>query len=187
MAMATISCRECRGLLSAYLDRELDRAQRSQVAAHLDQCGRCHAEYRHQRDLLAGLQAGLPAIGRLGPAQAGAIWYSVQHDLISPRRIVWPFSQRRMGMLALLVAAALLLPWLLAPGRLAALALPLPPTPVSSSAAATDAPSAGGLLALVANLPVTPPAQPEYAPTQAAAETVRPVTQPRLTPETQAR
>ncbi|MBL8145489.1 MAG: zf-HC2 domain-containing protein [Anaerolineae bacterium] len=183
----SITCHECRALLPDWLERELPHASRSQVAAHLDGCDRCHAVYVRQRGALAGLQADLPALGRLQPAQAGQLWRAVQHDLLSPRRAVWPFSQRRVGLLAVLVAAALLLPWLLSPGRLAALALPMQPTPVSSSASATDAPLAELLHGAGVAIPLTPPSQPEYAPTQAAARTIRPDTGPRLTSGAQAR
>ena len=182
-----ITCRECRALLPAYLERELARASRSRVAAHLDNCDRCHAEYARQRTALADLHTALPGLGRLQPAQAGHIWRAVQHDLIAPRRAIWPFSQRRVGMLAVLVAAALLLPWLLSPGRLAALALPMQPTPVSASASATDAPLAQLLTEAGVAIALTPPAQPEYAPTQAAARTIRPDSEPRLEPGAQAR
>jgi len=185
-AMTPITCRECRALLPAYLERDLPRAARSQVAAHLDSCARCHANYAYQRDVLAGLQADLPGLGRLQPAQAVQLWRAVQHDLIAPRRMTLPYSQRRVGMLAVLIAAALVLPWLLSPGRLA-LALPVPPTPVSASASATDAPLGGLLVAADGALSMTPPGQPEYAPTQAAARTVQSATEPRLAADAQAR
>ncbi|MFN8378766.1 MAG: zf-HC2 domain-containing protein [Anaerolineae bacterium] len=187
--MNAITCHDCRVLIPAYIDRELARSSRSKVAAHLDTCDHCYAEYVRQRDMQAELRVDLPALGRLEPARAGAIWRSVQSELISPRRTVWPFGQRRVGMLAVLITAALLLPWLLSPGRLAALSLPVPPTPATVNAAATDAP----LVSLLPtaefgiSLPVTPPSQPEYAPTQAADQTVRPNTEPRLTPDAQAR
>jgi len=186
-ASKPFTCRECRALLPAYLERELAQASRSQVAAHLDHCDRCHAEYARQRGALANLHSDLPGLGRLQPVQAAHIWRAVQHDLTAPRRAIWPFSQRRVGMLAALVAAALLLPWLLSPGRLAALALPMQPTPVSASASATDAPLAALLREAGVAIALTPPSQPEYAPTQAAARTVRPDSEPRLEPGAQDR
>jgi anti-sigma factor RsiW len=181
-----IDCRDCRSLLPGYLDRELAREDRSNVAAHLDGCDRCHAEYARQRDVLAGLRADLPGLGRLEPSRAGALWLSVQGELRAPRRVAWPLSQRPMSLLALLVAAALVLPWALSPGHLSALSLPLPPTPGAVEAPATVAPITDVRVAETTLL-VTPPSRPEYAPTQAAAETVLPEPSPRLTSSTQAR
>lgn len=187
MSRLKITCRECRAQLPAYLDRDLPRESRSQVAAHLDRCDRCHAEYARQRDLLTGLRIDLPALGLLEPSRAGALWASVQGELRAPRRMALPLSQRRMSMLALLLAAALVLPWLLSPGRLSALSLPLPPTPAATELSLTDAPLAGDLAATHTAFQITLPSQPEYAPTQAAAQTILPEPSPRLTSGTQAR
>jgi anti-sigma factor RsiW len=166
--LAAFTCRECRALLPAYIDRELAPAARSRVSAHLDDCDRCHAEYTRQRALAADLRAGLPALGRLDAARAGLLWSAVQTDLASPRRAALPVGQARMSLVVLLMAAALLLPWLVSTGRLAALSLPLPPTPVSADALATDAPLAPEARAPQAVVfHVTPPGAPEYAPTQA--------------------
>lgn len=185
--MTSISCRECRSLLAAYTERSLERGRRSQVAAHLDTCDRCHAGYARQRDLMADLRSDLPALGRLEASRSGALWRSVQHDLMSPRRVALPFGQRRISLLAVLIAAALVLPWLLSPGRLAALSLPLPPTPVSASLSATDAPADEQARTAETAMLITPPSRPEYAPTQAAAGTVRPEPETRLPLDTQAR
>lgn len=174
--MTGFSCRECRALLPAYVDRELSAAERRLVAGHLDTCERCHAAWVRQRNLAAGLRAGLPGMGRLEPARAGALWQAVHHELMTPRRMALPFSQRRMSLLVLLVAAALVLPWLLSPGRLAARSLPLPPTPASADALATDTPvSFAAAPTSLDPLLITPPAAPEYAPTQAVITTLFPI------------
>ncbi len=165
--MTALTCRDCRGLLPAYIDRELLTAARSRVAAHLDGCDRCHADYVRQREMAADLRADLPALGRLDAGRAGVLWSAVQHDLVTPRRAALPFSQGRMSLVVLLVAAALVLPWLVSTGRLAALSLPLPPTPVSAGAQATDAPQDAVAGEHHALLMLTPPIAPEYAPTQA--------------------
>jgi hypothetical protein len=166
--LAAFTCRECRALLPAYIDRELTPAARSHVSAHLDACDRCHADYTRQRALAADLRAGLPALGRLDTARTGLLWSAVQSELAVPRRAALPVGQARMSLVVLLMAAALLLPWLVSAGRLAALSLPLPPTPGSEGVLATDAPlapEAHGQQAIVFH--VTPPGAPEYAPTQA--------------------
>ncbi len=174
--MTAFSCRECRALLPAYVDRELSAAARRLVAVHLDHCERCHAAWVRQRHLTGGLRAGLPGVGRLEPARAGALWQAVHRELSASRRIPLPFSQRGMSALVLLIAAALVLPWLLSPGRLAARSLPLPPTPASVDAQATDTPpSISRAFTAQHALPVTPPAAPEYAPTQAVITTLFPI------------
>ncbi|HYO89948.1 MAG TPA: zf-HC2 domain-containing protein [Candidatus Limnocylindrales bacterium] len=165
--MTAINCRECRALLPAYLDRELTTAVRSRVAAHLDGCDRCHADYVRQRELAAGLRTDLPGLGRLDPVRAGALWTAVQTDLVAPRRVALPFSQGRMSLAVLLMAAALVLPWLVSTGRLSAQPLPLPPTPVSAGVLATDTPLDAVVGTSRSVVSITPPNAPEYAPTQA--------------------
>jgi anti-sigma factor RsiW len=185
---APLTCRDCRALLPVYLDRDLPRPDRSNVAAHLESCARCRAEYARQRDLQAGLRADLPGLGRLEPSRASVLWQAVQGELHTPRRVAWPISQRRMSALVALLALALVLPWLLSPERLSALSLPLPPTPAVLDGQVTDAPASADTTAAVPiALQITPPSRPEYAPTQAAAQTVPPEPAPRLSIQTQAR
>ena len=171
--MKPVSCRECRAHLGDYLDRTLPREHRTAISAHLDTCDACYAEYAHQRDMVADLRADLPGLGRLEPMRAGALWQAVQGELRGPRRPLWPVSQRRMSVLAVLIGVALVLPWLVSPERIAALSLPLPPTPAVAVAEATVAPVTDAL-APAAPLVLTPPDLPEYAPTRAAAETALP-------------
>lgn len=167
-----LTCRSCRVLLPAYIERELPLEMRSQVAAHIDRCDCCHASYVHQRALASGLRADLPALGRLDAARASVLWIAVQSDLAATRRSAPFFGQGQMSLAVLLMAAALLLPWLASTGRLSALPLPLPPTPVSAGALATDAPIESLASAQIAAFQVTPPGAPEYAPTQAPATLV---------------
>lgn len=164
--LTPLACRDCRALLAAYIERELPLEARSRVAAHIDGCDRCHASYVRQRELAAGLHAGLPALGRLDVARAGVLWSAVRSDLTASRRPALPSGQARMSLAVLLMAAALLLPWLGSTGRLAALSLPLPPTPVSAGALATGAPIELGAAGRSAAFQITPPGAPEYAPTQ---------------------
>jgi anti-sigma factor RsiW len=183
-----LNCRDCRALLPRYLDRDLPRTDRSQVAAHLDSCARCHAEYGRLRRLHTDLSADLPGLGRLDPNRASLLWQAVQGELRAPRRADWPIGQRRMSALIALLACALVLPWLLSPGRLSARSLPLPPTPAALDGQVTDAPAATDTqAALPVMLQITPPSRPEYAPTQAAAQTVLPEPAPRLSIDSQAR
>ena len=103
---AAMTCRDCRADLPAYLDRDLPRADRSRVAAHLESCSRCHAEYCRLRDLQRDLHADLPGLGRLDANRAGLLWQAVQGELRAPRRAVWPVSQRRLSALAALIVCA---------------------------------------------------------------------------------
>lgn len=54
-------CRRIRPLLQPFLDGELDRAQREQVASHLDACARCGLSEETYRSIKGRLhRLGLP-------------------------------------------------------------------------------------------------------------------------------
>jgi len=55
-----VACEQAKAVLSAYLDQELDPAQASAVAAHLQECTFCRAHLEELR-LTARLLAGLAA------------------------------------------------------------------------------------------------------------------------------
>ncbi|MBK8026509.1 MAG: zf-HC2 domain-containing protein [Chloroflexi bacterium] len=66
---SSMTCREVRQTLPAFIHRELPAAQRTRFARHLDTCDACHARYTRERDLVQSMSAAVPMIGR--GAEAG--------------------------------------------------------------------------------------------------------------------
>jgi anti-sigma factor RsiW len=174
--MFSFECRHCRARLPAYIHRELSPRARRRVAAHLSRCDSCNAAYIDYRDAAGSLKADIPAVGR--EFDRGRGWAAVQARLSKPDSSPRKRFQKRYGAAALLVAAALVLPGLTvnAPRAFALQTrLPLQQTPpiwVDSA----DTPDHGAPSIRVSATPgakldtpsvsaVTPPAQPNYAPT----------------------
>lgn len=173
--MYSFECRHCQALLPAYIHRELSPRARRRVAAHLSHCDSCNAAYMDYRDVARSLKADVPAVGRGFDQTRG--WAAVQARLSKPGSSPRKRFQKRYGAAALLVAMALVLPGLTVnTPRAFALQfrLPLqqtPPTQVET----VDTPDQGALVIRVSATPsakletlsvnaVTPPAQPNYAP-----------------------
>lgn len=173
----TLHCQTCRAQLPAYAARELPLSERRTVAAHLDSCPRCNAEYKRLRDVQGELARTLPALGIADARGLARIWSAVQHEVKRPRRTPWQRYPRRLSVAVMFVFAALLIPIALGGQRLA-LALPFPPTPITSNVGETPAETAPSEASELANrtptqiafgaalltIQVTPPAQPNYAP-----------------------
>lgn len=173
--MFSIECRHCRSLLPAYIHRELSPRARRRVAAHLSRCDSCSAVYIDYREVARTLKSDMPAIGR--GFDQGRGWAAVQERLSQPTASPRKRFQKRYGAAALLVVAALVLPGLSANAPRAfalQLRLPLQQTPPAWVETA-DKPDQGTLLVRVSATPsakletlslngITPPAQPNYAP-----------------------
>ncbi len=57
-----LTCEETFRRLDDYVDRELSRAERERVEAHLASCAECTREYRFEASLIAGLRAKLDSL-----------------------------------------------------------------------------------------------------------------------------
>ncbi len=174
-SMKSLTCNECRTLLPGYIQRELSRETRGRVSAHIDSCNGCYSIYLQHREVTGELRQLLPAIGQADAPRLEHIWSVVQTGLGRPRVSPIQKDPARYGIAALVIATAVLLPWLINQQRLS-LSLPLPPTPVAIvqlyqetvslvSAAATETgnsvqPNDSDRTGLAA----TPPAQPNYSP-----------------------
>ena len=75
------ACRDVRLKLSAYLDVELDAAERARVASHLSECGECRgleADLKHVDRFLAPESEPLQAVAVSNPAQASVVTMKVR-------------------------------------------------------------------------------------------------------------
>lgn len=173
--MFSFECWRCRSLLPAYIHRELSPRARRVVAAHLSRCDSCNAAYMEYREVARSLKMDVPAIGRGFDQTRG--WEALQARLSRSSLSSKKRFQKRYGAAALLVAAALVLPGLSANAPRAfalQVRLPLQQTPPAWVETA-DMHEQGARLVRVSATPaaktetvslngVTPPAQPNYAP-----------------------
>lgn len=173
--MFSFECRYCQSRLPAYIHRELSPRARRRVAAHLSRCDSCSAVYIDYREVARSLHSDMPAVGR--GFDQGRGWAAVQARLSQPAASPRKRFQKRYGAAALLLAAALVLPGLSANAPRAfalQLRLPLQQTPPVWSDT-VDTPAQGALVIRVRATPaakletlslnsITPPAQPNYAP-----------------------
>jgi len=170
---SSLTCGECRTLLPGYIGRELSREARARVASHIDTCDTCYGVYLQQRAVTGELRQLLPAIGQAETPRLESIWSAVQTGLSQPRVSPLQKDPTRFGIAALIIAAAVLLPWLINQQRLV-LSLPLPPTPVAlavlsqeTEAVITSATAEGNTVSVnteYVSMAATPPAQPNYSP-----------------------
>ncbi len=182
---SSITCGECRTLLSGYIGRELSREARAQVASHIDTCNACYSSYLQQREITGELRQLLPAIGQAETSRLENIWSAVQTGISQPRISPFQKDPARFGIAALIVVAAVLLPWFISQQRLV-ISLPLPPTPVAmvvltretEAGASAIATEEGHTVAVAATeysaTAATPPAQPNYSPVVQAGATDAP-------------
>jgi anti-sigma factor RsiW len=176
-----VSCKSVRGDLPRYIDRELPAGRRSQVAAHLDGCDACYRAYLAERDSMRQLGESLPAVGARHSGQVSHLWAGVQAGILR-RRVTNPLREpAKLWLVGILMAAALLLPWL-SDQRELRMSLPDPPTPAVNLERALETEAVPELAgtpaaenvhpgdpAQAVSLNVTPPAHPNYAPVSAGA------------------
>lgn len=89
-------CRHCRGLLSAYLDSELQDEEMWEVRSHLDHCSACQTELRSLRETkcaLASLGARVSReeIERLLQTDVGEAARHIANMPVSPRTVAAAF------------------------------------------------------------------------------------------------
>ncbi len=162
------SCTQYRVLIPGYIERELTPRQRERVSRHLNTCSECYLAYIEQRQIVRELASSLP---RIGAAAAGAsaprldsIRAAVMAEIAQPRSRGMRLPQARFSFAALLLVAALLLPWSMR-GQVFALpplTQPEPATPVGTEVAQV---SPTGTTTLTATL------QANYAPVIGATDT----------------
>jgi anti-sigma factor RsiW len=112
-----VNCNQCRNLLDAYADGELDLVRHVEIEHHLHDCPDCAAVYENQREL----KAALAGAGLYQRAPAG-----LRDRLLAPHGPV-RFRRTRSRLATAAAAAALLLAgWGLGRGGLGP-ALPLTP------------------------------------------------------------
>lgn len=120
------SCRQYRGLLPGYIERELSPKQRERVSRHLNSCVECYAAYTAQRQIVRELEAGLPRLGTGSHApRLDRIRAAVMTEMAQPRPQP-KLYQARFSLAALVLVGALLLPWSMH-GQV--FSLPTPPQP----------------------------------------------------------
>lgn len=181
---SSITCGECRTLLPGYTGRELSREARARVASHIDTCNACYSVYLQHREITGELRQLLPVIGQADAPRLENIWSAVQTGLSQPRISPLQKDPARFGIAALVVAAAILLPWLINQQRLG-MALPLPPTPVAmafsqeteavvAAIATEQGVKVSGSSSEYVSMAATPPAQPNYSPVVQAGATDAP-------------
>lgn len=102
------SCDQIEPLLSAYLDDELDSADRAAVDQHLSGCARCANELNELRGVVA-------AAGELAtPSLDDAVWDAFLHNVYNrlERRLGWTLLMLGAVLVAgFLVYEAVVLPW----------------------------------------------------------------------------
>lgn len=130
--MFGLTCRYVRAHLSAFVQGEASLKARRVIGRHLDQCPRCEAEYRRQRQTVMELRRELPRIGAPNPGQLDAIWLSIQRELTpAPSRtgtMVAGVTSWRYALMGLTMSLLLLLP-LLTVEQTARAAVPSQPAP----------------------------------------------------------
>ena len=104
-----MGCRECRGLLSGYIQRELSPKQRERVSRHLSACSDCYAVYVGQRDVARELAINMPRLGSEHPP-LDKIRAAVMVELAQPKTHTGLY-QARYSLAALVLMVTLLLPW----------------------------------------------------------------------------
>ncbi len=138
----TLSCRQCRKYLTAYVNNELTPRARRRVDQHLNTCRGCSSEYLLDRRAAADITDALARIGAPSDRQLNEIWASVV-DSLQPIPSAAPVVTRhsteprfhlgrgdlRYGAFALMLAFALIAPTMFLQGTVHA-QIPDPPTPL---------------------------------------------------------
>lgn len=119
------TCRQCRELLPGYIQRELTPKQRERVSRHLTSCPECYVVYSDQRQLVRELTNSLPRLGSDAP-RLDKMRAAVMAEMARPAAPRARLDQARLGLVALILVATLLLPWSM---RSRSFALPTPPQP----------------------------------------------------------
>jgi len=81
-----------RDSIHAYLDEELDAAQRTELERHIDKCPRCAAEFARLREQKAALKAQAPyydAPPALAQSICAALRQSAATETVAPRVFPW--------------------------------------------------------------------------------------------------
>jgi len=131
-----MNCKDCKFHMTAYLHGELRPKVRQRMTQHIEQCPMCYTVYIQQRDIQRELAYSVPLVGTIG--RYDKMWASIQADMSYPRE---PRFQIRFGLVALMLAMALLLPLTLGRQQRALAAVPTQPSP---ELAVTRTPSMGG-------------------------------------------
>ncbi len=110
MALFEFRYHYCKRRMVAYLNGELSPVARRRMARYIDECPACYAEYRRQRGLHEHLVASMPPFGAPSRNQLDRMWSGIQHEMYRPRSLGWRQYPARYGVLAFLLALALVLP-----------------------------------------------------------------------------
>jgi anti-sigma factor RsiW len=140
-------CRNCRRHLVGYLEGELNKPLRQQVARHLGRCEACYTLYLQYRETNAELRQMLPRLGMPQPAALDRVWRDVQAEL-APSHSGRHF-RARYGVVVLLAAMVFVVPLTMGNRSLPFDNPPTPPVPVTrvapsqtASVSATEAATA---------------------------------------------
>jgi hypothetical protein len=71
-------------LLTAYAHRQLSRAQRNQVASHVQRCSECRAALDREQELVRDIAVYMPQIGRARRGQLARLWPAIWLEFNTP-------------------------------------------------------------------------------------------------------
>jgi len=89
-------------LLIAYVHRQLPRAQRTEIAAHLRRCPECRAVFEREQQLARDLATFMPQMGQPRRGQLARLWPTIWRDFSKPPAR-WPIWLSSYGLAVLML------------------------------------------------------------------------------------